>query len=71
MNFLHLYFQFFPESLGAVSDEPGKRFHQDIQAMEERYKGVWDEGMMSGYCWMLYLDDSTHAHQRKSYAKRF
>jgi len=28
----------FPENLGAVSDEQGERFHQDIQAMEAKPK---------------------------------
>ena len=50
MNFVHSHLDFFPENLGAVSDEQGERFHQDIQATEERYKGVWNEGMMGGYC---------------------
>ena len=26
-----------PENVGAVSDEQGKRFHQDIRVMEVRY----------------------------------
>ena len=71
MHFLHSHFDFFPENLGAVSDEQGERFHQDIQAMEERYKGVWNEGMMGDYCWMLYLDDANHPYKRKSYVKHF
>ena len=39
MHFLHSHLDFFPENLGAVSDEQSERFHQDIQAIEERYKG--------------------------------
>ena len=66
MHFLHSHLEFFPENLGAVSDEQGERFHQDIQAME-RYKGVWNEGMMSDYRWMLYRDDPTHTYKRKSF----
>ena len=38
MHFLHSHLDLFPENLGAVSDEQGERLHQDIQAMEERYK---------------------------------
>ena len=30
INFLHFYINFFPPNLGAVSDEHGERFHQDI-----------------------------------------
>ena len=39
MHFLQSHLNFFPENLGAVSDEQGERFHQDIQVMEARYKG--------------------------------
>ena len=46
-HFLHSHLEFFPENLGAVSDEQGERFQQDIQVMEERYKGVWNEGTMA------------------------
>ena len=71
IHFLHLYLDFYPENLGAVSHDQGERFHQDIQAMEERYKGVWNEGMMGDYCWMLYCDDANHPYKRKSYVKHF
>ena len=30
IHFLHSHFDFFPENYGAVSDEHGDRFHQDI-----------------------------------------
>ena len=39
---VHLLFNHledFPENLGAVSDEQGERFHQDIRVMEVRYQG--------------------------------
>ena len=71
MHFLHSHLEFFPENLGAVSDEQGKRFHQDIQAMEERYKGVWNGGMMDDYCCMLCRDDANYPYKRKSYFKHF
>ena len=50
MHFLHLQLELFPENLGAVDDDQDKRFHQDIQAIKERYQGVWNEGMMSDFC---------------------
>ena len=57
IHFLHSHFEFFPENLGAVNDEQGEIFHKDIQAMEERYKGVWNEGMrmviIAGCCTMM------------------
>ncbi|UYV76875.1 LAMA2 [Cordylochernes scorpioides] len=38
IHFLHSHLDFFPENLGAVSDEHGERFHQDISSMEKRYQ---------------------------------
>jgi len=39
IHFLHLHLDFFPENYGAVSDEDGERFHQDISSMEKGYHG--------------------------------
>ena len=70
MHFLHSHFDF-QENLGAVSDEQGERFHQYIQATEERYKGVWNEGMIGDYRWMLYRDDANYPYKRISYFEHF
>ncbi|UYV69023.1 hypothetical protein LAZ67_6002057 [Cordylochernes scorpioides] len=53
IHFLHSHLDFFPDNLGAVSDEHGERFHQDISSMEKRYQGKWSPGMPSDYCWTL------------------
>ncbi|KDR09212.1 hypothetical protein L798_01096 [Zootermopsis nevadensis] len=50
IHFLHSHLDFFPGNVGDVSDEQGERFHQDIQTMEERYQGRWDQAMMEHYC---------------------
>ena len=71
MHFLHSHLDFFQENLGAVSDEQGERFHQDIQSMEARYQGFWNEGMMGDYCWMLYRDEPNQLYKRKSYTVHF
>ena len=34
---LHSHLDFFQDNLGNVSEEHGKKFHQDIQVMEKRY----------------------------------
>jgi len=39
IHFLHSHFKFFPKNLGAVSDEQGQRFHQDVAKIERRYRG--------------------------------
>ena len=71
MHFLHSHLEFFSENLGAVGDEQGEKFRQDIQSMEKRYKGVWNEGMMGDDCWMLHCDDANHPYKPKSYIKHF
>ncbi|UYV82671.1 hypothetical protein LAZ67_22000476 [Cordylochernes scorpioides] len=40
IHFLHKHIDLFPENIGAVSDEHGERFHQDISSMEKRYQGI-------------------------------
>ena len=54
IHFLHSYF--FLPNLGAVSDEYGERFHQDITKMESNYQGKWNPGMMRDFCWMFLRD---------------
>ena len=36
---LHCHFASFPDNLGAVVDEQGERFHQDLKVTEELYQG--------------------------------
>ncbi|UYV71050.1 hypothetical protein LAZ67_8001542 [Cordylochernes scorpioides] len=49
IHFLHSYLDFFPDNLGAVSDEHAERFHQDISSMEKRYQGKWSSGKSAIY----------------------
>ena len=37
LHYLHSHLDFFPKSLGTVSDEHSERFHQQIATMEKRY----------------------------------
>ncbi|KAI6651195.1 hypothetical protein LOD99_14547 [Oopsacas minuta] len=69
LHLLHSHLDFSPENLGAVSDEQGERFHQDIQEMETRYQGFWNEGMMSDYCWRLFRDNPNKIYKRKLYSQ--
>jgi hypothetical protein len=50
IHFLHSHLDFFPQNLGAISDEHGQCFHQDIAVMEKRYQGKWSVNMLSDYC---------------------
>jgi len=60
------YLDFFPDNLGAVSDEHGERFHQDISALEKRYQGQRGARMLSDYCLMMKRDVSDAKHRKKS-----
>ncbi|GFW51249.1 uncharacterized protein TNCV_3595311 [Trichonephila clavipes] len=70
VHFLHSHLDYFPENLGAVSEEQGQRFHQDIKEMECRYQGRWNVNMMADYCWMLKREISQE-HSRKSTKRSF
>ncbi|KDR07015.1 hypothetical protein L798_03272, partial [Zootermopsis nevadensis] len=56
MHLLCSHLDFFPSNCGAVSDEHGEWFHQDITAMEQRYKSKWSAAMLADYCWMVKRD---------------
>ena len=71
LNFLNSHLDKFPDNLGAVSDEQGERFHQDLKVMEERYQGRWDKSMMADYCWGIKRDCPDKVYKRKSYKRKF
>lgn len=70
VHFLHSHLDYFPENLGAVSEEQGERFHQDIKEMEHRYQGRWNVNMMADYCWML-KRENLQSHSKKSTKRSF
>ena len=49
IHFLNSHLDFFPPNCGAVSDEHGERFHQQISAMEKRYQGKWSPAMLADF----------------------
>ena len=57
MHYLHSHSDFFGPNLTDVSEEHGERFHQDVQVMEKRYQGRWDEAMVGDYVWTLIRED--------------
>lgn len=66
IHFLHSHLSFFPENMGAVSDEHGERFHQEISEFEKRYQGKWEPTMLADYCWSLQRETDITAHRRKA-----
>ena len=71
IHFLHSHLNFFLPNLGAVSDEHGERFHQDIMKMESNYQGKWNPGMMGDFCWMLLRDILEAKYTRSSKKTHF
>ncbi|GBO46837.1 hypothetical protein AVEN_150301-1 [Araneus ventricosus] len=71
VHFLDSHLDCFPEDLGAVSEEQGERFHQDVKEMERRYQGNWNVSMIADYCWMLQRDNRCKVHKRKSDKRTF
>ncbi|GBM57389.1 hypothetical protein AVEN_59873-1 [Araneus ventricosus] len=66
VHFLDSHMDYFPENLGEVSEELGKRFRQDIKEMKRRYQGKWNLSMIVDCCWMLRTDNPFKVHKRKS-----
>ena len=50
---------------GAVSDEHGGRFHQDIPTMEKWYQGKWIPIMLADYCRTLSRNVPRASYSRK------
>lgn len=50
---------------GAVSDENGERFHQDIAAMETGYQDNWNPSMLENYCWTVTRDTSLLEYKKQ------
>jgi hypothetical protein len=65
-HFLFAHLDLFPLNCGDVSDEHGKRFHQDISVMEHRYKGKWSAAMLGDYCWMMKRDAPETKYYRQA-----
>ncbi|UYV70862.1 hypothetical protein LAZ67_8000908 [Cordylochernes scorpioides] len=71
IHFLHSHLVFFPDNLGAVSDEHGERFHQAISSMEKRYQGKWSPAMLADDCWALKRDLPQAKEERNYPSKEF
>ena len=71
LHFLNAHLDEFPDNLGVVSDEQGKRFHQNFKTMEHRYQGRSDNVMMADYCWSIMRVCPEEVYKRKSYKRKF
>ena len=66
IHFLHQHLNFFPDTLGAVSDEHGERLHQEVSLMETRYQGRNSPNMWGDFGWFLHRETDTEQHKRKA-----
>jgi hypothetical protein len=64
VHFLESHLDYFPENLGAVSDEHGERFHQDVRCIERRYQANKGPAMLADYVWSL-IRDKGDKHNKK------
>ena len=65
IHFLFSHLDRFPEDLGAVSDEQGERFHQDISVIEQWYQGRWDTHVMADHCLTIMRDNISFEHKHR------
>jgi hypothetical protein len=65
VHFLFSHLNLFLKNLGAVSEEQGERFDQDIKQMERFYQGRWSVSMMVGFCGMYPKKKHTADNQLK------
>lgn len=70
LHFLKSHLSFFPDNMGAYSDEHGERFHQDISDMEGRFNFRYIPNMLGEYCWSL-LRDTRAMHKRRGRKNHF
>ena len=56
---LHSHLDFFSENMGAISDEHGEKFHQQLLVMEQRYVTKYDVNMMGDYIWHLVRENES------------
>jgi len=66
IHVLHSHLDFFPENVGAVSDEHGEHFRKDISSMEKIYHGKWNSAMLTDYCWTLARDAPTMEYKQQA-----
>jgi len=66
IHFLHSHLDFFPENCGAVSDEHGEHFHQDISSIEKRYQRKRNCAMLANYFRTLARNAPTMGYKRQA-----
>ena len=71
IHMMHSHLDFFSENMGAVSNEHGERFHQDIATIEKRFKSKWSKNASADYCWNLITDEANAHHHRVCKRKSF
>jgi len=65
VHFLHSHVDYFPEYLGANSEEQAEKFQQDLLTMEILYQGRSSVNMLANYCW-IFKRETINIGERKS-----
>lgn len=66
IHFLDSHLNFFPKNMGAMSDEHGERFQQDIAVIEKRYQEKLNPAKLTDYCWLLIRETPTTEYNRQT-----
>lgn len=64
IHYLDSHLDFFPENLGAMSDEHGELFHQKLSLFEKRFNKTQVSNMLGDFCWTLVSHNSKFDHRR-------
>jgi len=70
IHFLHSHLEFFEEKCGAMSDENGQSFYQDISSIGKRYQGKWNCAILADYCCTFTKNVPTMKHKREAKRKK-
>ncbi|GBL99085.1 hypothetical protein AVEN_227581-1 [Araneus ventricosus] len=71
LHVLDSHLNFFPQNLGAISDEHGERFHRYISMFEKRVSERWNRSILAEYCWSVIRDTQSDAYKKKRPKKSF
>ena len=71
LHFLASHLDYFSPKLGAISEEQGERFRQELKDVERRFQGRSDVNIMANYCWSIARDDPSLEYSRTSRTHKF
>jgi hypothetical protein len=56
--------------MGAILDEHGERFHQDISQIVKRHSAKWSPNVLADCCWSLMWEKPAGGNKRQKKKKK-